>query len=97
MIAGCSMSPEQEKDCLIGIGIGAVVGGGIGAIGAATSRHGSCKAYSIGTSQLRALVKWRVVRSRTYNRLLSSPDCNGSRIAQARANSARPRQPITPS
>jgi OOP family OmpA-OmpF porin len=49
MAAGCSsMTPEQEKGCLIGAGVGALAGGGIGAAAAAGPGGNNSKAYEIG-------------------------------------------------
>jgi OmpA-OmpF porin, OOP family len=46
--AGCgSMTPEQEKSCLIGAGVGALAGGGIGTIAAAGPGHGTSENYAI--------------------------------------------------
>jgi hypothetical protein len=46
--AGCgSISPEEEKACLIGAGVGALAGGGIGAIAAAGPGHGKSSNYEI--------------------------------------------------
>ena len=43
-----SISPEREKGCLIGAGVGAFAGGGLGAAGAAGPGHETNKAYEIG-------------------------------------------------
>jgi outer membrane protein OmpA-like peptidoglycan-associated protein len=51
MVAGCgSISPERERACLIGAGVGALAGGGLGAAGAAGPGHGTNKAYEIGVA-----------------------------------------------
>ncbi len=49
LVAGCgSITPEQEKSCLVGAGVGAVSGAGVGAIAAASAGHNTGKAYEIG-------------------------------------------------
>ena len=48
LTVGCSsMSPEREKACLIGAGLGALAGGGIAA-GAIAGGHGHSRSYEIG-------------------------------------------------
>jgi len=47
-LVGCGMPPEQQRACLTGAGLGALVGGGLGAAGAAASGHNDSEAYEIG-------------------------------------------------